>query len=99
MGVAFECPVHRNHYLGAWFANPIDGRTAAPSEDNPKPRWQRTGDTFETLTLSPSVDASMNCECGKLKRDEETKPEDLCLLTGPGHTPCWHGHIENGEIK
>ncbi len=37
------------------FANPIDGK---PQFGSAGTYWQRTGDTFETLTLTPSVDAS-----------------------------------------
>ena len=50
-------------YLGVWFANPIDGGPPAPPDIMPKPRWQRTGDTFETISLSPSIDAS-SADCG-----------------------------------
>lgn len=43
------------------FANPIDGGPPLPNDDsiasnNDGCRWQRSGDTFETLTLSPSID-------------------------------------------
>lgn len=57
MGVIFLCPVHRTHYIGVWFANPVDGGPPASADALPAPRWQRTGDTIETLTLTPSVDA------------------------------------------
>lgn len=62
MGVAFECPVHggRCGMLGVWFVNPIDGGSPAEPSIEPTFRWQRTGDTFDTLTLTPSVDASQN---------------------------------------
>lgn len=65
MAVSFECPhcVQRERSTGdrrvqrlaVWFANPIDG---LPPTDDAKILWQRSGDTFETLTLSPSIDAS-----------------------------------------
>lgn len=41
--------------LVVWFANPVDG--GLPTDDATT-LWQRTGETFETLTLSPSIDAS-----------------------------------------
>ena len=59
--------------LAAQFANPIDGAAKPPMRFDEKHRhvhdlhtfdvppgflWQRTGDTFETLSLSPSIDAS-----------------------------------------
>jgi hypothetical protein len=66
MGVVFECPHCKADgrdftHLGVWFANPIDGGPPASPECRPVPRWQRTGDTFETLTLTPSIDVS---KCG-----------------------------------
>lgn len=62
MGISFQCPccinTPRATYLAVWFANPVDGGPPAPPECDPKPRWSRIGDTFETMSLSPSVDAS-----------------------------------------
>jgi len=65
MAVSFECPhcVERERNTGdkrviriaVWFANPIDGLTPT---DDAKFLWQRLGDSFENLTLSPSIDAS-----------------------------------------
>jgi len=68
IGITFRCPhCHAGErgevfYIGIFFANPVD-------PDNWLPRitplgklaehvWNRTGDTFETLSLTPSVDAS-----------------------------------------
>ena len=58
---------HRRR-LGVAFANPIDGGASdslVPHHDgaghviySSAPEWTRTGDTFETLSLHPSVDAS-----------------------------------------
>lgn len=60
MGITLLCPCKPgcDTHLGVWFANPIDGGPPAPPECLPKPRWQRTGETFETMSLTPSVDAS-----------------------------------------
>jgi hypothetical protein len=62
MGVIFLCPCcstsARPQYLGVYFANPLDGGSPAPAAALPAPRWQRTGETFETLSVTPSVDAS-----------------------------------------
>lgn len=45
---------HLRHYVG--FANPLDGGPFFESSAGaPSPKWQRTGDTFETLTLTPSI--------------------------------------------
>lgn len=59
MGVIFDCP-HCDGAIkvGGYFANPIDGGPPAPPGEEPRPRWRRTGETFETLTLTPSIDAS-----------------------------------------
>lgn len=55
MAVSFDCPHCQQTRLAVWFANPIDG---LPPTDDAEHLWQRTGETFDTLTLSPSVDAS-----------------------------------------
>lgn len=51
-GIVFECPLHENCCVGVHFENPIGG--GVPSA-NAKVRWRRDGETFETLTLSPSI--------------------------------------------
>jgi hypothetical protein len=71
MGLTFLCPHCRTQYLGVWFANPIDGGPPAAPELSPKPRWTRTGNTFENLTLSPSVDASQSGHWHGFIRDGE----------------------------
>lgn len=67
MGVTFECPCAKCRAAGppyearrlfAMFSNPIDGGPPEPPDGRPSPRWKRSGDTFETLTLTPSIDAS-----------------------------------------
>ena len=55
MALTFECPHCRTCRLGVWFANPIDG---LPPTDDAKTLWQRTGESFDVLTLTPSIDAS-----------------------------------------
>lgn len=65
MGLSFDCP-HcarskvsfddpRFCVIFVALENPIDA--GRPFDDCGKV-WKRTGDTFETLTLSPSIDAS-----------------------------------------
>ncbi len=63
IGVGFEDPTHREQRLAVLFDPPIDPAGLAakygwglPFPD--KTHWKRTGDTFETLTLTPSIDAS-----------------------------------------
>lgn len=70
VGVKFicqSCPqIEGAPTLAVLFSNPPDdGPPAAPDPqqlgDNEGRRWQREGDTLETLSLSPSVDCS---KCG-----------------------------------
>lgn len=50
VGVMLDCPDGCDQRLYVPFANPLDGGASL------EPRgWQRAGDTFETLTLRPSV--------------------------------------------
>jgi len=69
-GVLFQCPVcsvgleegtedgrhfYRGaHYVLVWFRNPRNAPNV-PAEVWPKPRWTFTGDTLDTLTLTPSI--------------------------------------------
>lgn len=61
MAVSFDCPCcikakrETIQRLAVWFANPIDN---LPPTDDATTLWNRVGETFETLTLSPSIDAS-----------------------------------------
>lgn len=73
-GLSFDCPHCGLTRLGVAFANPIDGGSPLDVKSvNVKLRhvheerlydvppgflWKREGDTFETMSLSPSVDAS-----------------------------------------
>lgn len=55
-GLICDCPCGKcdpedGGQLFVPFANPLDG---GPSHD-PRGGWQRTGETFETLTLTPSI--------------------------------------------
>lgn len=63
VGVRFLCPHCRSTYLAVLFKNPVDG--GFPVSDaydgigaNFGNRWQRDGDTFDTLSISPSIDTS-----------------------------------------
>lgn len=53
--VEFDCPVcppDAKHRISAVFSNPIDGQPAWPHHTT---TWAREGETFETLTLEPSI--------------------------------------------
>jgi len=80
MGVMFDCPHcvragikssdQRMVRIPVGFKVPLDGGAPFPEEGKAdgmargRPLWDRTGDTFETLTLSPSIDASKTHEGG-----------------------------------
>jgi hypothetical protein len=59
VGVTFRCPCGRADHgpdsdrIYVSFANPLDG--GPPYTSPGEPAWQRTGDSFETLTLTPSI--------------------------------------------
>lgn len=59
VGLSFECPCGCSERMYVAFSNPLDGGKAyaGPSE----PTWQRLGDTFENLTLAPSLNRMDGC--------------------------------------
>jgi len=59
MGVLFLNPNHQNDYIAVPFENPLDGGPKGEGQGYPVAChwWVRTGDTIETLSLSPSVNA------------------------------------------
>ena len=57
VGVIFDCPCGRcddAHQCYVPFANPLDGGPPLV-DDVSRALWKRTGETFETLTLTPSI--------------------------------------------
>ncbi len=76
------------------FANPRNA-PPVPSAFKPTPRWAMTGSGLHDLTLTPSIDCTVE------------KPEDIAanraagLQAGeclPGRR-CWHGFITNGDVS
>lgn len=54
----FDCPMEGcKHRIIVWFANPISG-SPAPAECWPEPRWVRSGDSFDNLSLTPSINVA-----------------------------------------
>lgn len=51
VGMIFDCPCGCGVQCYVGFANPLDG---GPAIDQ-RPRWNRVGDSFDTLTLKPSI--------------------------------------------
>lgn len=61
VGLTFLCPQRCGERLGVEFRNPIGIGGYDPAKihwPNVGFQWDRSGDTFDTLTLSPSIDAS-----------------------------------------
>jgi hypothetical protein len=57
VGIIFDCPCGCGELIGLSFRVGLDGQ---PFESG-HPSWERTGDTFETLTLRPSVLRTAGC--------------------------------------
>lgn len=53
VGLRFDCPCGCKGFIYVDFDKPLDG--GPPLRENERHRWTRTGDTFETLTLTPSI--------------------------------------------
>lgn len=54
VGVSFDCPSGCGEPAFIPFENPEDGGPAVKTTPN-HPAWHREGDSFETLTLRPSI--------------------------------------------
>ena len=52
VGLGCDCPCGCGSRMYIGFNNPLDGGEPLGSEH---PRWDRTGDTIDTLTLRPSI--------------------------------------------
>lgn len=58
VGIDMDCPCGCDRRLYVPFLNPLDGGPPA----HPGHGWERTGDTFETLTLKPSIRRMDGCK-------------------------------------
>ena len=61
VGMTLLCPCGCGMRFALLFENPLDG---GPGLEDGGARWRRTGDTFETMTLNPSVLRSEPRGCG-----------------------------------
>ena len=57
VGMTFDCPCGCKTRTYVPFENPLDG---GPAHDK-RPAWKRSGETFETLTLTPSILRTEDC--------------------------------------
>lgn len=80
-GLHFLCPKCREQQLVVPFANPTNGGPDASLNANGC-LWQRTGDTVDDITLSPSVDSK------HVNGGYDGLPRVECR---------WHGWVRNGE--
>jgi len=94
-GISFDCPEgHEGCRHIIPFTPALDGSPAVGWQSNGC-MWQRTGDTFETLTLSPSIRrepvyASVNAALAAGCLPEHVTPTLLC---------AFHGFIRDGQIE
>ena len=51
VGLSFQCPTHGDHDIPVFVDPPFDDGPTADTRC-----WARTGDTWDTLTLTPSID-------------------------------------------
>lgn len=58
VGLVFDCPCGCGERRYVPFNNPLDGGPRFNDTPAGRPFWDRTGETFETLTLTPSILAS-----------------------------------------
>lgn len=54
-GLVFLCPKCKDHYLGVYFSNPVDGKPPYSRGGQVSIWWERHGDKFETLSITPSI--------------------------------------------
>lgn len=92
--VRFDCP---EGHADCWHVIPFTptlGGEQVPSPQANGAQWQRTGDTFETLTLAPSIRrvpqyASREAAIAAGCIPEFVTESNLC---------AFHGFVTNGEI-
>lgn len=93
-GVHFDCPEgHEGCSHAIPFTPALDGNPANTWQQNGA-NWQRTGETFESLTLSPSI-----------KRNPRHASREAAIAAGciPEYVTesmlcAFHGFVTNGEI-
>ena len=71
VGISFDCPCGKcNERVHLNFKNPISG---GDSISPYQPCWQRTGYTFENMTLTPSIQRMGKCRWHGYLTDGELK--------------------------
>lgn len=94
-GVHFDCPEgHADCSHAIPFAPRLDGSPAA-SWYTSGAIWQRTGDTFETLTISPSIRRNPTYASREAAAAAGALPE----LVTESMLCAFHGFIRDGQIE
>lgn len=70
VGIGFDCPCGCGERCYIEFVNPLDGKGLHRKDGHV---WNRTGDTFETLTLSPSIQRTHGCRWHGFIENGETR--------------------------
>lgn len=60
VAISFDCPCGCGDRYALFIDPPLDG--LGPYVTDGQNEWQRTGDTFENLTLTPSILRSGGCQ-------------------------------------
>lgn len=85
-GIGFDAP-NGGGRITVFFANPLPGAVDHGPRTPPYDRrWTRTGDTFDTLSLTPSVDAF------------EARVDANGNATNERTRTIWHGFVTNGDV-
>lgn len=83
LGISFDCPVHGPPCrIVAPFDPPLDGKPPSVAKGVP---WTRTGDTFETLTLTPSI---------RVRTGRWNEAKGATELV-----EHWHGYVTDGNVR
>lgn len=93
--LVFDCPEGHegcNHQIP--FTPAIEGSDEASPQRNGAV-WKRTGDTFETLTLRPSIRVTPTYK----SREDALKDGALPEHITPSLLCAFHAHIMNGAIE
>ena len=71
VGMTFDCPCGKcGEGVSIQFSNPLDGGAVLKEG---RAAWKRTGITFETLTLRPSIQRLRTCDWHGFLTDGEFK--------------------------
>lgn len=87
--ITFDCPEgHVGCRVSIPFTPSLDGAVM------PEPNWERTGDSFDVLTLTPSIKHNSKYA----SREEAIAAGCVPELVTPAMLCTFHGHVTNGAI-